>query len=125
MRFTHVPGNGAIVDLPYVPTVCVEALDEFEKVWPGATDPEMRVYLAASILLGYAEFNAKRLEGEEQRYLEKADGSLVPRDCVLALEKFESFFRGASFPGARLAIVDAVLTKLATSDEIEDTDDSE
>lgn len=38
-----------------VPKVCVDALDEYEKIWPGATFPNARPGIVAAVLsaIGY------------------------------------------------------------------------
>lgn len=38
-----------------VPTRCVQALHDFEKIWPGATFPTARAGIVAAVLAAYEE----------------------------------------------------------------------
>lgn len=46
-----------------VPKACVDALDEFEKVWPGATFPYARPAIVAAVLDAIGYFDSVQLDG--------------------------------------------------------------
>lgn len=72
-----------------VPKACVDALDEFDKVWPGASFPKARAAIVNMVLFTYAKIDNTKESGVDV----SADNGYILRkrkDGLLVLQMYSA-----------------------------------